>query len=205
MAVNRNKKILRMVEMAMLLALVIVLQLLGGAIKVPFLPFSFSLVLVPIVIGSILLGYYHGAILGAAFGIVVVIQCITGVDAGGFILWGINPIITALICIVKGAAAGFVPGLIYKALTKKSDGNQKKDIFAAILAAASAPVVNTGLFLIGLSVFFYDTLVAWAGGTQVLVYVFTGLVGINFVVELIINIVLAPVISSVVKAVTKKS
>jgi len=141
--------------------------------------------------------------LGAAFGIVVVIQCVTGIDAGGFILWGINPILTALICIVKGAAAGFVPGIIYKALTKNSNDNKKKEIVAAVLAAASAPIINTGLFLIGLSLFFYDTLVAWAGGTQVLAYVFTGLVGINFIVELIINIVLAPVISSVVKAVTK--
>ena len=192
-----------MVEMAMLLAIVIVLQLLGGAIKMPFLPFSFSLVLIPIVIGSIVLGSYHGMVLGAAFGIVVVIQCITGADAGGFILWGINPFLTALICVVKGAAAGFVPGLIYKAITRKADENSKKRIVASVLAAASAPIINTGLFLIGLSVFFYDTLVAWAGGTQILVYVFTGLVGINFIIELVLNIVLAPVISTVVKAVNK--
>lgn len=203
MLANRNKQIIRMVEMAMLLAIVIVLQLLGGAIKIPFLPFSFSLVLIPIVIGSIVLGSYHGMVLGAAFGIVVVIQCITGADAGGFILWGINPFLTALICVVKGAAAGFVPGLIYKAITRKADENSKKRIVASVLAAASAPIINTGLFLIGLSVFFYDTLVAWAGGTQILVYVFTGLVGINFIIELVLNIVLAPVISTVVKAVNK--
>ncbi len=201
---SSSQRILRMVEMAMLLAVVVVLQLLGGAIKIPFLPFSFSLVLVPIVIGSIVLGYYHGAILGAAFGVVVVIQCITGVDAGGFILWGINPVLTALICIVKGAAAGFVPGLIYKAIAKNSNENNARSIIAAVIAAASAPIVNTGLFLIGLSAFFYDTLVAWAGGTQVLVYVFTGLVGINFIIELIINIVLAPVVSAVVKILNKQ-
>jgi uncharacterized membrane protein len=198
---NSNQRILQTVELAILLALVVVLQMLGGFIK--FGPFSLSLVLIPVVIGSVLLGAKGGAILGATFGAVVVIQCATGVDAGGFILWGINPILTALICIVKGAAAGFVPGIIYKALTKNSNDNKKKEIVAAVLAAASAPIINTGLFLIGLSLFFYDTLVAWAGGTQVLAYVFTGLVGINFIVELIINIVLAPVISSVVKAVTK--
>jgi uncharacterized membrane protein len=192
-----------MVEMAMLLAIVIVLQLLGGAIKIPFLPFSFSLVLVPIVIGSIVLGGYHGMVLGAAFGVVVVIQCITGADAGGFILWGINPFLTALICVVKGAAAGLVPGLIYRAIMKKSTESRKKGIVASVVAAASAPIVNTGLFLVGLSAFFYDTLVAWAGGTQVLVYVFTGLVGINFIIELILNVVLAPVVSTVVKAVNK--
>ena len=61
---NRNQKILSMVEMAMLVALVVVLQLFGGMIKILFLPFSFSLVLIPIVIGSILLSYKHGAALG---------------------------------------------------------------------------------------------------------------------------------------------
>jgi uncharacterized membrane protein len=199
MVANRNTKIIRMVEMAMLLAIVVVLQILGGAIKIPFLPFSFSLVLVPIVIGSIVLGCSHGAILGAAFGVVVVVQCAMGLDAGGFILWGINPFLTALICVVKGAAAGFVPGLIYRALNKTALG--KYDIVPAIIAAATAPIINTGLFVAGLSAFFYDTLVAWASGTQVLVYVITGLVGVNFIVELIINIVLAPVISTVVKSI----
>ena len=186
----------------MLLSLVVVLQLLGGAIKIPFLPFSFSLVLVPIVIGSIALDYKHGAVLGAVFGLIVVIQCAMGIDAGGFILWGINPFLTALICIVKGTAAGVIPGIIYKVITK-NDSNQGRAALASILAAASAPVANTGLFLLGLSTCFYDTLVSWAGGTHVLVYVLTGLVGINFVVEFVINIVLAPVISTVIKVVNK--
>ncbi len=198
---NSNQKILQMVELAMLLALVVVLQIFGGFIK--FGPFSLSLVLIPVVIGSVLLGAKGGAILGAVFGLVVVVQCATGVDAGGFILWGINPFLTALICLVKGIAAGFVPGVVYRAINRKGEFNLKHGI-GAVVAAISAPVVNTGLFLIGLSVCFNATLVEWAGGTDVMVYIITGLVGINFLIELFINVVVSPAISTIIKVVDRQ-
>ena len=194
------QKTLQMVEMAMLVALVVVLQLISGLIK--FGPFSLSFVLLPVVIGSIVLGYKKGAILGAIFGIVVVIQCATGIDVGGFILWGINPFLTALICIVKGMAAGMVPGLIYR-LINKNDTIGVRGAIASIVAALSAPIMNTGLFLIGLSVCFNSTLVEWAGGTDVFVYIITGLVGINFVIEFVINLVVSPAISTIIKVVNK--
>lgn len=203
---TRNQKIVAMVEMAMLTALVVVLQIFGGMIKIPFLPFSFSLVLVPIVIGSIVLGYKNGTVLGVVFGLVVTAQCAMGIDAGGFILWGINPFLTALICIVKGGAAGLVPGLIYRAIIGKAESEKvgAKSVIASVVAAISAPVVNTGIFIIGLSAFFNSTLVAWAGGTNVMLYIVTGLVGINFLIELFINIVVSPAIATIIK-VTEKS
>ncbi len=186
--------------MAMLLALVVVLQLLGGFIK--FGPFSLSLVLIPIVVGSIILGASSGAVLGFVFGFVVVIQCAMGIDAGGFILWGINPFLTALICLLKGTAAGFVPGLLYALINKRGTGITH--MVGAVTAAICAPIVNTGLFLLGLSTCFYSTLVEWAGGMGVVVYIITGLVGINFLIELCANIVVSPAISTVVKAVKKQ-
>ena len=200
---NRNRKILSMVEMAMLVALVVVLQLFGGMIKIPFLPFSFSLVLIPIVIGSIILSYKHGAALGFIFGFVVVIQCATGADAGGFILWGINPLLTALICLVKGTAAGILPGVIYRSIVGKCV-NKKTALVGAALASVSAPIFNTGIFLIGLSTCFYSTLVEWAAGTDVLAYVITGLVGINFIVEFLLNLILAPAICTVIDVISGK-
>ena len=140
-----HKKILDMVVLAMLLALVVVLQIFGGFIKIGM--FSPSLVLIPIVIGAILVGPTGGAIVGAAFGVVVVVQCAMGIDAGGFILWNINPFLTALICLVKGTCAGLVPGLIYKAIAG-NEPTDKKILVSSIIAALSAPIVNTGLFLV---------------------------------------------------------
>ena len=198
---NTNQKILRMVELAMLLALVIVLQLFGGFFKIG--PFALSLVLIPIVVGSIVVGPVGGAILGAVFGLVVVIQCATGVDVGGNILWSINPFLTALICLVKGTAAGLVPGLIYRLLTKMNS-SVGMSVGAAVVASISAPIVNTGLFLLGLSTFFHSTLIEWAGGTNVMVYIITGLVGINFLIEFVVNLLVSPAISTVVNVVTKK-
>lgn len=197
---SSTQKILYMAELAMLVALVVVLQVFGGFIK--FGPFSLSLVLIPVVIGSVVLGVKGGAILGFVFGLVVVIQCAMGIDAGGFILWGINPFLTALICLVKGTAAGLVPGIIYKLFNKNSESNTRH-IVGAVLAAVSAPVVNTGLFLIGLSAFFNSTLVSWSGGMNIWLYIITGLVGINFVIEFSVNAIVSPAISTIIKAITK--
>ena len=198
---NSHKKILDMVVLAMLLALVVVLQIFGGFIKIGM--FSPSLVLIPIVIGAILVGPTGGAIVGAAFGVVVVVQCAMGIDAGGFILWNINPFLTALICLAKGTCAGLVPGLIYKAIAG-NEPTDKKILVSSIIAALSAPIVNTGLFLVGLSVFFTDTLYAWSGGTNVMLYIITGLVGINFLIEFLINVIVSPAISTVVKVSTRR-
>lgn len=198
---STHKKIFNLVILAMLLALVVVLQTFAGVIKIG--PFSPSLVLIPIVIAAILTGPVGGAVIGAAFGIVVIVQCFTGVDAGGFILWGINPFLTALICLAKGACAGLVPGLIYKALAGKEPSDTRV-LVSSLVASLSAPIVNTGLFLIGLSVFFTDTLYAWSGDTNVALYVITGLVGINFLIEFGINLIVSPAVSTVVKVSTKK-
>ena len=99
--------------------------------------------------------------------------------------------------------AGVVPGLIYKAIAGK-EPSDSKILVSSVIAALSAPIVNTGLFLAGLSVFFTDTLYAWSGDTNVMLYIITGLVGINFLIEFAINAVISPAVSTVVKVATKK-
>ena len=63
----KNGKIKRMVGMAFLIAMIIVLQLIGGIIP-PIGGVSISLVLIPIVVGAAVFGPSGGAILGAARG-----------------------------------------------------------------------------------------------------------------------------------------
>jgi hypothetical protein len=52
-------------------------------------------------------------------------------------------------------------------------------------------------------VFFKDVLNAWAGGNDLLTYTIVGLVGINFLIELGINVIFAPTVSRIIKAVNK--
>lgn len=197
MTKTRNyDKTYRMVLTALLAALVVVMQVISSYVK--FGPFSITLTLIPLVVGAILLGPKQGTLLGALFGLTVFIFCITGVDTGGYVLFTVNPFLTGLICILKGAAAGLVSALVFKALSRVNF------VLAVILAAAAAPVVNTGLFVLGMLIFFSDTLTEWAAGTATLTYIFTGLIGINFLVEFGVNLVFSPAIVSVIRAVSKK-
>ncbi len=191
---TRNKSVLKLTQISLFAALIVVLQLMGSFIKIG--PFNLSFVLIPIVVGSLLLGPKSGGVLGGIFGLVVLIQCAMGLDPSGFILWGINPFFTILICMVKGVAAGVVPALVSKLFKKQS-------YLSTTLAAVCAPVVNTGLFCIGMLVFFNDTLVAWAGGTNALLFCITGLAGLNFIIEFVINAVFSPAILRIIKAVKK--
>ncbi len=196
---NTHAKVLRMTQVAFLAALIVVLQILSYFIKVGM--FNMSFVLIPVVIGGVLFGAKVGAFLGGIFGVVVAIACIAGLDGGGFILFSANPVCCILICMIKGIAAGYVSALVYKVLSNKISSK----ILSIGVGAALCPIVNTGVFCIGMTVFFYDKLVEWSGGTAVLYYIFTGLIGINFVIELLLNVVLCPLIASTVLKYSKKS
>ncbi len=181
---------------AVLLALILVLQLTGATIKItPATQLSF--VLLPIVLGGMILGPIAGALLGFVFGLVVYLQGVFGLDAFTFILFTDHPILTALVCIVKGTCSGFVSGLIYKALSNKNQ------TVAAFISSASAPVVNTGLFILG-ALFMSDTLNAnFVDGTSVIYFLVIGCAGVNFLIEFALNLILAPIILRVVRIVEK--
>lgn len=192
-----------MAQLALLTALVVVLQIVSAMIPPIGGIVSITLTLIPVVVGGILLGKKSGAFLGFAFGAIVLINCIAGLDVGGNILWNANPFFTALICFVKGIAAGFFPALFYELICGKTPSSGRT-FGATVVAALSAPVINTGLFVCGMFLFFSETLNAWAGGTNVMIYVLTGLAGVNFLVEFGINIILSSAIVRIVAVVGKK-
>jgi uncharacterized membrane protein len=172
-----------MVLGAVLTALVVILQLMGGFIRLGM--FQISLVLLPIVIGAATCGIGVGAWLGFVFGMVVLLNG----DAAPFLAVSVpGTIITVL---AKGIACGLTAGIVYKAL-------EKFNRYAAVIAAAIVcPIVNTGVFLLGCLVFFMNTIREWGvaeGYTNVVGYMFLGLVGGNFLVELASNIILSPAI-----------
>ncbi len=175
--------------LGLMTAIVIVLQLVGGAIR--FGTFSISLVLLPIVVGAALYGAGAGAWLGFIFGAAVLFSG----DAAAFL--AVNAPGAVILCPAKGTLAGLCAGLVYKLAEKKSK------ILGTALAAVTAPVVNTGIFLLGCWAFFLDTVKGWAaaaGVENVGMYMLVGFVGINFVIELAVNVLLCPVVVRVVDA-----
>lgn len=179
----KNTKTQKIVGIGLFTAIVVALQLLAASIK--FGPFSITLVLAPIVIGAALYGVGAGAWLGVAFGLSVLISG----DAAAFMT--INPAGTVITVLLKGMLAGLVAGLIYKVLEKTNK------TVAVVLAGIACPIVNTGIFLAGCYLFFQEWLVS-VFGTTGFATVVTGLVSVNFAVELGINMVLASVIVRII-------
>lgn len=188
--------------LAILTAIVIVLQLLGSFIR--FGMFSISLVLIPIVIGAALYGWLAGAWLGFVFGVVVLLSG----DAAAFL--AVDVFGTILTVLLKGTLAGLCAGLVYKALGQRgiflnieSSGKQvwRTDLGVAV-AAIVCPIVNTGIFLLGCLLFFLPTITAWGeafGFPSVGNYMIFGLVGGNFLFEVLFNIILSPLIVRLVE------
>lgn len=183
--------------LAVLTALVVVLQTCGGFFKIGTTSLSF--VLVPIVLGAVLLGPLSGAFLGFLFGLIVWLYGVTGADAFTAVLWTNHPVLTFLTCFVKGIAAGLVPGLIYPLIAKKNK------LAGVIVASALAPILNTGLFIVGALTMSGTLMANFVAEDSTLVYfLFIGCAGLNFIVEFALNLVLSPAIHRVV-LVTEKA
>lgn len=182
--------------LGVLTAIIVVLQIFGSYFRIGTISLSF--VLVPIVIGGILTGVVGGTILGFIFGVITLVMGIVGADQFTFILFSDHPFLTILTCVIKGSAAGFMSGFVYKLL---KDKNLTLSTFAA---SAVAPIVNTGLFIVG-AFCMADTLNSnfVAENSNVVYFIFIGCAGINFLIELAINLVLAPSVCKIIKAVKR--
>ena len=184
---KNREQIQRLALLALLTAMVAVLSYFGGFIKIGSLA-SISLTLIPIVLGAALCGPGAGAWLGAVSGAVFFM---TADSAFWFSLSVPGTIITVL---VKGTLAGLCAGLVYKLLEKRNR------YLAVIVSAVVCPRVNTGIFLLGCLVFFMDAVNAGAAaeGVSVFGYMIVFYVGLNFVFELLTNIILSPAILRII-------
>ena len=185
---NTNKnQIKRLVLLALFTALVAVLSYLGGFIKIGGFA-SISLTLIPVVLGAALMGPFAGMWLGGVSGVVFFMTA----DA---VFWfGLSIPGTIITVMVKGMAAGLFAGFVYKLV-------ERFNRYVAVVAAAVvAPVVNTGIFIIGCFSFFLDTVQggAAAEGMSLGAYIIIFFVGFNFLFELLANLILSPAILRVI-------
>ncbi len=181
-----------MTGLAIITGLVVVLTVMCTFVR--FGPFSITLALAPIVISGAVYGPRAGAYMGGVFGFLVLLTGLVGWDGGTvMLLLGQNAWGCILICLGKGMAAGFLAGLTYKLF------GRKREQLGVLAAAIVCPVVNTGLFILGMIAFYLPTLESWAGGADLLYYVIVGLTGLNFLVELGANLLLSSGMTAIVR------
>ena len=193
----KNKKIEKMVGVSLLIAVMVVLQFLASVFPIKIGPVSLSLVLIPIVLGAATYGVSAGGVLGGTFGVLTYIFCVNGMDPGGQMVFQASPFLCFIVVMAKGILCGLAAGGVYQLLHKKNG------YLAMLCAAIVCPVVNTGVFLTGMYLWFMDVLKVWAGGSDVAGYVLSGLIVINFLPELGINLLFSPAGQRILRVIKK--
>lgn len=186
---NSFTKTRKLTYFAVLTAITVVLQLVGNTVRIGIVTLNFSLI--PIVLAGIILGVWYGTALGTITGLIILFNNgIFGADGFTNVLFATDPVVIVLVCVLKTAVAGTVSALIFKALKKSNP------YLAAFLASASVPVVNSGLFIVGMLCItgsLYEVGFI-AEGANAFVIIVIGFVGLNFVFEFAVNLIVAPAI-----------
>lgn len=175
----------RLVLASVLTAIVVILQVMAILTRAVLPIFSINLVLIPIVIGAAIGGIGVGAWLGFVSGVAVLVSG----DAAAFL--SISIFGTILTVLLKGTASGLAAAGVYKLLSKKNK------YLAVLCAAVACPIANTGVFILGCLTFFMDTIRAWGDGlgyANAFGYIILGMIGINFIIELVLNVILSPAV-----------
>lgn len=194
--------------MAILIAIMLVFAFTPiGYLKVGFIEITFMVL--PVAIGAIICGPTGGAVLGGIFGITSFIQCF-GMSPFGTFLLGLNPWLTFVTCLIPRILCGWLSGLLFKALNK-IDKTKVASYFAASLSTA---LLNTLFFMLFIVVFFWKDagfigkMAEWKISTDTVWVFLVGFVGINGVVEAIVNFIaggaVAKAVNKVVKVITEK-
>lgn len=166
-----------MVELALMAAIIFLMAFTPlGYFRTPGLSITF--LTVPVAVGAIILGPKGGAICGLTFGITSLIQCFMGGSFGSMLL-SINPVGTAITCVVPRVLEGFLCGMVFQGIRKVSKNS------AYLVASLACPLLNTVLFMSAVVLIFYQTeyiqgFVEALGVTNPLMFVvaFVGLQGL---------------------------
>lgn len=164
---------------AILTALIAVIQYIANLLPIGYLPYN--LTLFPIALGAVMYGPLAGLFLGLIAGGLVIVAPSTS------LFLGYNAFATVVLCLAKTGIAGLVAGLVYLPFRKKHH------FIGSLLASVCVPTINTGLFILG-AFFIFGGAFDYSISLQYLGFIFVGLIGLNFFVELLINSLMSPVL-----------
>ena len=181
---NTNVKTLTQLSVLVAIELVLAYTPLGYLRVNPALTISF--LMIPVTVGAMLLGPAAGAVLGGVFGLTSFGTCF-GADPFGAALLSISPFFTFLTCVPTRILAGWLVGVIFKALNKPQAAAKAPANLALGVSALTGPVLNTLLFTGCLVLCFYRTdfiqgFVATLGAANPLSFMVL-FVGLNGLVE----------------------
>ena len=192
---------LGMVQVALFAALIIIMAF------TPFLgyiPLGFTratIIHVPVIIGSILLGPKKGAVLGGIFGLTSFINNTMNPTVTSFVftpfysLGEMQGIGSIIICFVPRILVGIIPYFVFKVLYKEMKSKGSGMLVALGIAGLAGSFVNTLLVMNLIFVFFRDAYAAANGVAANAVYGFIlSIIAMNGIPEAIVAAVIVAVV-----------
>lgn len=199
---DKRSQTLGMVQVALFAALIIIMAF------TPFLgyiPLGFTratIIHVPVIIGSVLLGPKKGAVLGGIFGLTSFINNTMNPTVTSFVFTpfyslgemqgGIGSII---ICFIPRILVGVVPYFVFKALYKNMKSKNSGMVVSLGAAGLVGSLINTLLVMNLIFVFFRDAYAAANGVAENAVYGFIlSIIAMNGIPEAIVAAVIVAVV-----------
>lgn len=177
---NTTKKTTQFTRLAILVALLVVLAYTPlGFIAIP--PISITLMHIPVIIGSLMLGASYGGVLGLVFGLISMIKATTSPNPADLVFSPFAsglPLASLIMCIGPRVVLGVLPALLNKWLVKVF----KHSGISYALSACLSTGVHTLLVLGALSLFFKALPIQT---------IFVYIIGVNGVLEMIAAGILA--------------
>lgn len=209
---DNGKKSLQTAQLALFSALIILLAFIPGIGYIPLGVTRATIIHVPVIIGSIVLGPKTGAVLGGVFGLTSLISNTLTPTVTSFVFTpffegaglGGNPL-SLVICFVPRILVGVVPYFVYKGVIKLLNKIKGKETVSLITAGICGAMTNT-ILVMGMIYLFFGESYAKAKeiSYDALLGVILGIIGVNGVLEAITAAVLTCVICKVLFKIKKK-
>lgn len=211
---NTSKKTFRMVLTALFMAIVIIMAFVPNLGYINLVLIKATLIHVPVIVGSIVLGPQMGAVLGFTFGLTSLINNSINPSVLSFAFspfYSLGDVggnfFSIIICFVPRILVGVVPYYVYKGLMALLKKFKAKQMVALSVACAFGAFTNTILVMNMIYIFFKDEFAAAKSIAVEVVYdSILGIIAANGIPEAIVAVIIGTMIALVLlKLVPQKS
>lgn len=203
---------LGLVQTALLTAIIFLLAFTPSLGYIPLGVINATIIHVPVIIGSLILGPKLGAVLGFFFGLSSMIMATTSPALTSFIfspflsagVTPMGPVWSLIICFVPRILVGVVPYYVYTALKKAFKGKKGSDTTSLLISGVAGSMTNT-LLVMGLIYLLFGHAYAEAIGISfsALFAAILSVIAVNGVLEAIVAGVLAGTIVKTLRVIFK--
>lgn len=198
-----NRKTLSMVMTALFMAIIAVMTFIPNVGYINLIVIKATLLHVPVIVGSIVLGPKNGAVLGATFGITSLIKNTLEPSLLSFAFspfYSVGDIggngYSVVIALVPRILVGVVPYFVFVGIEKLMKNNKTRRAIALPIAAAAGSLTNTLLVMNLIYFCFRDEFAAAKSIAVDAVYgAILGIIAVNGTPEAIVAVVIGGAVS----------